>query len=214
MSEDGIKLKAIKLGLLGDSTVGKTSICQSLMNIEFTGDNITTVGFEKLDTKFKLNNGKYIKLVLWDTAGQERFQSIALNTIRSVHGIVIVFDLTNRESFKNVNLWLEKIKEIFEYPRIILLGNKADINKEKWQVSSEEAKKYAEKLNLKYFKTSAKTKQGINEGFSYIINDAYDKIASKKNKNIEIGKNTDVIKEKSGGCFGKKKNKKNNKISH
>ena len=52
MSEDGIKLKAIKLGLLGDSTVGKTSICQSLMNIEFTGDNIITVGFEKLDTKF------------------------------------------------------------------------------------------------------------------------------------------------------------------
>ena len=74
-------------------------------------------------------------------------------------------------------MWIEKIKEIFEYPRIILLGNKADINKEEWQVSSEEAKKYAEKLNLKYFETSAKTKQGINEGFSYIINDAYDKIA-------------------------------------
>ena len=77
MSEDGIKLKAIKLGLLGDSTVGKTSICQSLMNIEFTGDNIITVGFEKLDTKFKLNNGKYIKLV-----GYSRTRKIPINCIK------------------------------------------------------------------------------------------------------------------------------------
>ena len=109
MNGENISITTIKIGLLGDSTVGKTAICNSFLNMEFSSDNISTIGLEKLETKFKLDDGNTIKLILWDTAGQERFRSIALKSIKAVQGIVIVFDLTNKKSFENINLWLEII---------------------------------------------------------------------------------------------------------
>ena len=131
MNGENISITTIKIGLLGDSSVGKTAICNSFLNMEFSSDIISTIGLEKLETKFKLDDGNTIKLILWDTAGQERFRSIALKSIKAVQGIVIVFDLTNKKSFENINLWLEIIKENFQNPCLVLFGNKADIEKEK-----------------------------------------------------------------------------------
>ena len=121
-----------------------------------------------------MDNGKEIKLFLWATNGQERFHSLSLKTIKNipVTGIVIVADLTNKRTFENINIWLKNIKNKFDNPCVVLFGNKADL-KDKIEITSEEAKKYAEKNGLIYFETSAKTKQGINEGFSYIANQAY-----------------------------------------
>jgi len=206
--EKKINLKALKIGLLGDTTVGKTAICNSLLNIEFNQDMLSTIGSDKLETKFSLENGKEIKLILWDTAGQERFRAIALKAIKAVQGIVVVFDYTKRSSFESIDNWLEAIKENFQNPCLVLFGNKADIEKDQWQVSTEEAKKYAEKMKLTFFETSAKTKKGIQEGFSYIVNETYNKVQGKKQENIEIGKN-EKDEGGSGGCFGKKKKKNN-----
>ena len=86
-------------------------------------------------------------------------------------------------------------------PYIVLFGNKADL-KDQWQISSEEAKKYAEENKLIYFETSAKTKQGINEGFSYIANQAYKIVEQKLNKNIIIGK--DKRKKTKSKCSSSK----------
>ena len=210
MDENKIALKLAKIALLGDSTVGKTSICLTYKGIEFKENTLFTIGTDKFDKIIKLENGKEIKLVIWDTAGQERFRSIALSAIKSVNGIILVADLTKKESFINIKMWLEDIQNNFNNPSLVLFGNKADLT-EKRQVTSEEAKKYAEENGLIYFETSAKTNQGINEGFAYIANQAYKKAEQKlnsgKGKNIEIGK--DEIKEtESSKCCDYKKNEK------
>ena len=209
MTDNKISVKAIKVALLGDSSVGKTAICNSLMNIEFSQDMLSTIGSDKLETKFPLKNGNEIKLILWDTAGQERFRSVALKAIKAVQGIVVVFDVTVRKSFENIDSWLEEIKNNFTNPSLVLFGNKVDMDKEKWEVTKEEVEQYAKKMNLQYFETSAKTKKGLNEGFSYIVNESYNK----------IGGNPDGIKideeeewEIVNGCFGKKKRRKNGDI--
>ena len=207
MSDKKISLKAIKIGLLGDSTVGKTAICNSFFNMEFNQDMLSTIGSDKLETKYTLKNGVEIKLILWDTAGQERFRSVALKALKAVQGIIVVFDVTKKTSFDNVNSWLEEIKENLQNPCLALFGNKIDIEKDKWEVTSEEAKKFATSKKLTYFETSAKTKYGIDEGFSYIANETYKKVEEKNSGNIKIGEPT---KEKTG-CFGKKKSKSGNK---
>ena len=210
MAEDKIALTVAKIGLLGDSRVGKSSIIQSYAGLPFSENYLSTIGSDKYQTQFTLENKKNIKLIIYDTAGQERFRSIALSAIKSVNGIILVADLTKKSSFINIKMWLEDIQNNFNNPSLVLFGNKADLT-EKRQVTSEEAKKYAEENGLRYFETSAKTNQGINEGFSYIANQAYkkaeQKLKSGNSKNFEIGK--DEIKEtESSKCCGSNKNEK------
>ena len=202
MSDNKIKVSAIKIGLLGDSTVGKTAICNSFMGIEFTADNLSTIGQEKLETKFILDNGKEIKLSIWDTAGQERFRATSFKTLRAAHGVIVVFDVTKRETFEHVDDWLKTIKEELQEPNLIIFGNKVDMEDRK--VTAEEAENYAKKQNLKYFETSAKLSTGIKDGFTYLVNDTYKKVEGKENKNIKIGEKEDEY-EYVSGCFGKKK---------
>ena len=208
MEDKKINLSAIKVGLLGDSSVGKTAICNSLMNIEFAEDMLSTIGSDRLETKFPLKNGQNIKLVLWDTAGQERFRSVALNALKAAQGVIIVFDVTNKASFENIGNWLQEIKDNLANPNLVLFGNKADLPDR--QVTESDARKYAKKMNLEYFETSAKTKQGLNEGFSFLVNDIYDKTIEKDDEKnvkskIDLKKKVKEPKGKTG-CFGKKKN--------
>ena len=94
METKTIKHVLIKLGLLGDSNVGKTSICNTYVGNEFRLEVFVNIGTEKFEKKITLKNGKTIKLIFWDTAGQERFPAITYKTLRPVQGIIIVFDLT------------------------------------------------------------------------------------------------------------------------
>ena len=185
MANANIETKAVKVALLGDTEVGKTAICHSFLGVEFILGGTTTVGVDRLDKKIKLKNSKEIKLIVWDTAGQERFRSAAFKTIKSVQGIALVFDVTSRKTFDNVNLWLEEIKEHFDNPCLVLLGNKVDIEKEKWEVTKEEIEQFAKKKNMAYFETSAKTSKGINESFAHLANIAYDKIEKHKKEEPE-----------------------------
>ena len=208
MAEEKISLKVVKLALLGDSAVGKTALCHALLNLDFSEDALASIGIDKLETKFPLKNGKEIKLILWDTAGQERFSSMAMQTLRAVQGIVVVFDVTAKRTFENVNLWLEDIKECIDNPCLVLFGNKADMPNEKWEVTKEEAEQYAKKMNLQYFETSAKTKQGLDEGFSFIVNKAYDTAKAQQGIIIDGDEQKKEEYEYVNGCFGKKKKKK------
>ena len=209
MAEEKVSLKAIKIALLGDSTVGKSTIVTKYLKLDYKDDLLATIGSDKYDSKFTLENGENIKLIIWDTAGQERFRSVALQALKAVQGIILVFDLTKRESFININNWLETVKENLHNPNLILFGNKADIKKEDWKVTSEEAKNFAVKLNMKYVETSAYTRQGLDEGFSSLINDTYNKVKGKNDDSgkIEIKKDNNED-EYVTGCFGKKKKKK------
>ena len=209
MAEEKVSLKAIKIALLGDSTVGKSTIVSKYLKLDYKDDLLATIGSDKYDSKFTLENGENIKLIIWDTAGQERFRSVALQALKAVQGIILVFDLTKRESFININNWLETVKENLHNPNLILFGNKAEIKKEDWKVTSEEAKNFAVKLNMKYVETSAYTRQGLDEGFSSLINDTYNKVKGKNDDSgkIEIKKDNNED-EYVTGCFGKKKKKK------
>jgi small GTP-binding protein len=205
MAENKISLKVVKLALLGDTTVGKTAICHSMLNLHFVEERLSTIGQEKLETKFVLKNGTEIKLVLWDTAGQERFHSMALKTLKAVQGVIIVFDVSIKKTFQSVNSWLNDIKDNLDDPCLVLFGNKIDKDKSEWEVTKEEVEEYAKSMNLEYFGTSAKTKKGLNEGFSYIVNKAYDR--AKRKQSISLEKEEEKF-EIVNGCFGKKKKRK------
>ena len=200
-----IELVAIKIGLLGDSGVGKSSICNTYTGIEFNPDLLVTIGTDRFEKKINLKNGKEIKLVFWDTAGEERFRSAAYKAIRSVQGIILVFNLTERNTFKNIDSYLADIRDNFDNPFIVIFGNKSDI--EEREVSREEIEQYMKQKKLVYFETSAKYNQGINEGFSYIANEVYEKFSLKDTNQIKIGKGDDDY-EIINGCFGKKKRRK------
>ena len=166
----------VKIGLLGDEKVGKTSICHSFVNLNLPEDYITTIGYEKFEKKELLNNGKEVRLIIWDSGGQERFGSSIISTLRHVEEIIIVFDVTNRKSFDDIENWLEIIKERFNDPVIILFGNKVDVKKEEWKVTEEEINLFCKKKKLKYFGTSAKNNNGIKEGFSYLANIIFERV--------------------------------------
>ena len=159
--------------MLGDSTVGKTSISNRFLGMEFEDTNLMTLGNVKMETKMKMNDGKEMKIIINDTAGQERFHSIATGTVKIAHGIVLTFDVTNPTSFNNITNWLSEIKELKDKMPIVLFGNKCDKPEEERKVNSEDAKKLADANGLKYFETSAKTNTNIEEGFKVLLNEAY-----------------------------------------
>ena len=164
----------IRIGLLGDAEVGKTSIIKSLIEREFESECLPTIGLDKFEKKECLDGDKEIKLIVWDTSGQERFRSIALKTLKHIEGIVLVFDVTNKQSFDNLDDWIAVIKKNFLNPIVILCGNKTDIDKEEWKVDQEEIERLAKYENWKYFEISAKTMDGIDDGFTYLVNKIYD----------------------------------------
>ena len=209
MSDNKIDLTVLKVGLLGDSMVGKTSICNSYMGLEFNQDMLSTIGIEKLDKKITLKSGKEIKLILWDTAGQERFRSAALKAVRSAQGVVLVFDVTKKETFDNISDWMTQIKDNFKNPSVVLFGNKADIAEDKWEVKRDEIADFVKNNNFIYYETSAKTKKGLDDGFNFIANDIYEKLQANDNSQFHIEDDNEY--EIVNGCFGKKKKIKKKK---
>lgn len=216
MAEDNVNFMAIKIALLGDSKVGKSTIANKYVKVDFKDDLLSTIGSDRLETKLTLENGETIKLIIWDTAGEERFRSIALKALKAVQGVILVFDLTSRLSFQNINNWIQTANDNLKYPTLVLFGNKADLNKETWEVTKEEAEEFAKNSNMKYFETSARTRQGIEEGFASIANDIYTRLKGTKEfekggegGGIEIKKKVDE-EEYVNGCCAKKKRKKKN----
>ena len=202
MGDNNIETKVIRIGLLGDSKVGKSAICRAFTGLEFISEGVTTIGSDKFEKKILLKSGKEIKLILWDTAGQERFRSAAFKTIKSVHGIALVFDVSNKETFNNISLWLDDIKDNFDDPCLILFGNKTDKPKEEWQITQDEINTFIKEKNLTYYETSAKLNKGIDEGLTHIANDAFEKVEKTKKKpddgkkNININNPTETKKKK------------------
>ena len=199
------KRTCIKISLLGDQAVGKTCICQRFFGLEFLDNNLSSIGIDQSEAKMTLENGETIKVKVWDTAGQERFRSISLTTVNTSQGILVVFDLTSRETFKHVEEWIEKIKETTDKVAIVIMGNKCD-KEEGREISREEAEEYAKKNGYPYFESSAKLNINIQESFSKVVNEAYKNYGNKNGDNLDL-KNKKK-KNSGGGCFGGKKNKK------
>jgi len=113
-------------------------------------------------------NGSQVKLQIWDTAGQERFRTITSSYYRGAHGIIVVYDVTNYESFGNVRKWLQEINRYSnENVQKILVGNKCDMNFDR-KVSFAEGKDLADEMGLIFMETSAKSSMNVNVAFEQI----------------------------------------------
>lgn len=155
----------IKLLLIGDSGVGKSCLLLRFCQDEFTPSFINTIGID-----FKLRNleidGKLAKVQIWDTAGQERFKTITTAYYRTAMGFMLVYDVTDPNSFENVRNWYNNIKEnARENVQIVLVGNKNDIP-DKRQVTYEQGQALAQELGVPFLETSAKTADSVEEAFT------------------------------------------------
>ena len=163
----------MRLSFLGDSGVGKTCIINKYLFDQFSETHNTSVGIEKVDKKVKMNDGNELKVIIWDTAGQERFKSMSTNTVKGAQGIVLVFDITKKETFESLPNWIKETKNIKDNIPIVLFGNKCDLLEES-VVDNDEAMKFAKDNDMDYFETSAKQNINIEQGLKNIIDKAYE----------------------------------------
>jgi small GTP-binding protein len=161
----------IKLMIIGETRTGKTSLISRYCKNEFSGGAyLSTIGIDFQIKNLEMNSKK-IRLQIWDTAGQERFRNIAKNYYQSSDGFIVVYDITNNESFQTLDYWVEEIKSNSqELSRMILVGNKCDIEEGR-QVKKEEGKEYAKKKELKFYEVSAKDGTNVNKAFDDLIKD-------------------------------------------
>ncbi len=156
-----------KIVLVGDAEVGKTSLTTRFAYGTFTDQYISTLGVDFVVKTLALN-GHVIKLQVWDTAGQERYAGIRPIYYRGAKGAVLVFDLTRKQSFLNVEKWVEQVQRYAsEGIPMVLVGNKLDLV-DSYEVTSSDIEDMTTEKGLVYYETSAKENQGVNETFRKI----------------------------------------------
>ena len=189
--------------MIGDSQVGKSCFLMRYLRDSFSNSFLTTVGMDKEARLIKIKD-EIIRLVLWDTAGQERFRSIPIKYYQNADGVLILFDLNNKNSFINVNNWAEDYKKNTNKNKtnIFLIGNKLDLTRE---VTKEEAIQKAKELGASYYEVSCKTNENINEVMARLILQCYPHII-KAEGNAKLDKNK-TGKKNGGGCCGGGKKK-------
>ena len=164
---------------------------------------VSSIGVD-FKSKDIIVNDKKVKLQIWDTAGHERFRTITTSYYRGAHGIVTVFDLTDKETFEHVEKWLDEInKYAKENVMRFLIGNKSDLV-DKRKVSYEEARALANKLNIYYVETSAKNNINVSDFFQIATKEYLNKYDFKKEKELAgvslDSKKINTPKKKSNGC--------------
>ncbi|CAF3173308.1 unnamed protein product [Rotaria socialis] len=194
-----------KLLLIGDSGVGKSCLLLRFADDTYTESYISTIGVD-----FKIRtidlDGKTIKLQIWDTAGQERFRTITSSYYRGAHGIIVVYDVTDQESFNNVKQWLQEIdRYASENVNKLLVGNKCDLTAKK-AVEYTKAKEYADSLNIPFLETSAKNSTNVEQAFMTMATEIKSRMASvqsgpsgKPSTNVNINTERKPVQQ-SGGC--------------
>ena len=153
-----------KVLLLGNSDVGKSSLILRYVDQVWTDTFVPTIGVDFKVKTSELENKK-IKMQIWDTAGQERFRNVISSYFRGAHGILLIYDVTNRDSFTNLENWLIEIeKHASENVLKILIGNKNDLVDEK-EIKTEEGEAFAKRNGMQFIETSAKMNTNVTEAF-------------------------------------------------
>ena len=162
-------METIKVVLIGDSGVGKTSIIQRYVNDEYDPNIIFSSSAQFLTKTIELNELQTVKFDIWDTAGQEKFRALAKIFYKDARVIILVYDITNKVSFENLQqYWFKEIEEnSISDAIIVIVGNKSDLY-EIEQVTDEEGQKYADEKKAIFKKTSALSNRNIDSLFNDI----------------------------------------------
>ncbi|XP_072267374.1 ras-related protein Rab-10-like isoform X2 [Pyxicephalus adspersus] len=173
MAEASNNKMLLKLVMTGDSNVGKTCIMTRYTE-NIIPSYISTVGIDFKTKTIHIENTP-IKLQIWDTAGQERFHTLSVSYFRGAQGFLLVYDITNTNSFENISLWMRDIKmKAGEEVEVVLLGNKCDKEDER-EVSKERGEKLAWEYGIPFFETSAKENINIDKAFLNLSKAIYEK---------------------------------------
>ena len=184
MSQDNYDF-LMKLILVGDSGVGKTNILSKYLKNAFDPNSKATVGVEFGTKKIEIDNKK-IKVQIWDTAGQERYKSITSTYYKGAKGAFIVYDITRKNTFDNIDKWIGDLKNNGDENIIIyLVGNKSDLNDMR-EIRKDEAMTKSEKYNIAFSETSALYGDNINKIFQDLMEKVY----------INFYRNTSTSKER------------------
>ncbi|KAI8082807.1 GTP-binding protein ypt1 [Halteromyces radiatus] len=197
-----------KMLLIGDSGVGKSCLLLRFADDTYTESYISTIGVDFKIRTIQLD-GKTIKLQIWDTAGQERFRTITSSYYRGAHGIIVVYDVTDQESFNNVKLWLKEIdRYAAEGVSKLLVGNKTDLMDQK-VVETEQAKELSDSLDIPLLETSAKDSINVEQAFLTMAKQIKNNMGSQhqdqqhtqqRKSSIRIGQGTSVNQEENSRC--------------
>ena len=166
----------IKICLLGDVNVGKTSIASRFCKNSFNDNYINTIGGAYQQQNITLNNGVKIKLHIWDTSGQDRFRSMTNLYYRDAQVAILTYDVTKEQTLESLNYWLNELNDKVEIDNMVLClaGNKNDVDASKKTVPTSKGKAFAEEHNMIFYETSAKTGAGVKELFQAIAAKEYE----------------------------------------
>ncbi|KAF4009926.1 hypothetical protein G4228_001048, partial [Cervus hanglu yarkandensis] len=191
-----------KLLLIGDSGVGKSCLLLRFADDTYTESYISTIGVDFKIRTIELD-GKTIKLQIWDTAGQERFRTITSSYYRGAHGIIVVYDVTDQESYANVKQWLQEIdRYASENVNKLLVGNKSDLTTKK-VVDNTTAKEFADSLGIPFLETSAKNATNVEQAFMTMAAEIKKRMgpgaaSGGERPNLKI--DSTPVKQAGGGC--------------
>jgi len=159
--------------LIGDSGVGKSNILSRFIKKHFNLETKSTIGVEFATKSFEFD-GKTAQMQIWDSAGQERYRAITTSYYRGAYGALLVYDISRNATFHHLEKWLVELKENAPLAEIMLVGNKTDLSNLR-EVSTEDAKAYAEKNKLSFIETSALDSSNVDQAFQELMLQIYHK---------------------------------------
>jgi small GTP-binding protein len=188
----------VKIMIIGDAGVGKTSIIRKYVKNEFTENYLSTIGFDFQKKKLTIGK-KVINLCIWDTAGQERYQVMGKSYYNSSEGFIIVYDITDPRSFQSITNWIEQIKESApKEAKCVLFGNKSDLTNR--AITEEEGKNKANEHKMPFYETNCVHGKNLAEGIEYLVKEILNIGKNGELRNKSIGSFSVENKKKKKGC--------------
>lgn len=163
----------LKIVIIGNTSVGKSAILRRFCDDSYLDTHVSTIGVDFRVKTINMNENILIpvKLQIWDTSGQERFKTITSSYYRGSHGIIVVYDITDRESFNDVNRWISELKKIVSDKSVlILVGSKKDLSYKR-VISYEEGQKFADSYGISFIEVSSFKNFNIDKIFNQLVND-------------------------------------------